>query len=80
MSWYGALSKQLCKHRSRVSFSSSPKEQNNREAKLDITFKEVDKFSRQAETRADQLGARQSTVALACATDLSEQKSEFNFI
>ena len=72
-------SKQLCKHRSRVSFSSSPKEQNNREAKLDITFKEVDN-SRQAETRADRLGPRQSTVALACATDLSEQKSEFNFI
>ena len=40
----------------------------------DITFKEVDKFSRQAETRADQLGPRQSTVALVCATDLSETK------
>ena len=60
--------------------SAAHQKKNNREAKLDITFKEVDKFSRQAETRADQLGPRQSTVALACATDLSEQKSEFNFI
>ena len=33
-----------------VSFSSSP-EQNNREAMFDITFKEVDKLTRQAETR-----------------------------
>ena len=51
-----------------VSFSSSP-EQNNREAMFDITFKEVDKLTRQAETRAHQLGpswARQSPVALAC--------------
>ena len=49
-----------------VSFSSSP-EQNNREAMFDITFKEVDKLTRQAETRAHQLGpswARQSPVAL----------------
>ena len=40
-----------------VSFSSSP-EQNNREAMFDITFKEVDKLTRQAETRAHQLGPR----------------------
>ena len=48
-----------------VSFSSSP-EQNNREAMFDITFKEVDKLTRQAQTRAHQLGpswARQSPVA-----------------
>ena len=45
-----------------VSFSSSP-EQNNREAMFDITFKEVDKLTRQAETRAQ---ARQSPVALDC--------------
>ena len=38
-----------------VSFSSSP-EQNKREAMFDITFKEVDKLTRQAETRAHQLG------------------------
>ena len=38
-----------------VSFSSSP-EQNNREDMFDITFKEVDKLTRQAETRAHQLG------------------------
>ena len=51
-----------------VSFSSSP-EQNNREAMFDITFKEVDKLTRQAETRAHQLGpswARQSPLALDC--------------
>ena len=51
-----------------VSFSSSP-EQNNRKAMFDITFKEVDKLTRQAETRAHQLGpswARQSPVALDC--------------
>ena len=51
-----------------VSFSSSP-EQNNREAMFDITFKEVDKLTRQAETRAHQLGpswAGQSPVALDC--------------
>ena len=51
-----------------VSFSSSP-EQNNREAMFDITIKEVDKLTRQAETRAHQLGpswARQSPVALDC--------------
>ena len=51
-----------------VSFSSSP-EQNNREAMFDITFKEVDKLTRQAETRAYQLGPswdRQSLVALDC--------------
>ena len=55
-----------------VSFSSSP-EQNNREAMFDITFKEVDKLTRQAETRAHQLGpswARQSPVALARVGDL----------
>ena len=48
-----------------VSFSSSPEQ--NREAMFDITFKEVDKLTRQAETRAHQLGpswARQSPVAL----------------
>ena len=36
---------------------------------FDITFKEVDKLTRQAETRAHQLGpswARQSPVALDC--------------
>ena len=38
-----------------VSFSSSP-EQNNREAMFDITFKEVDKLTRQAETRAHLAG------------------------
>ena len=38
-----------------VSFCSSP-EQNNSEAMFDITFKEVDKLTRQAETRAHQLG------------------------
>ena len=51
-----------------VSFSSLP-EQNNRDAMFDITFKEVDKLTRQAETRAHQLGpswARQSPVALDC--------------
>ena len=51
-----------------VSFSSSP-EQNNREAMFDITFKEVDKLTRQAESRAHQLGpswARQSPVELDC--------------
>ena len=60
-------------HTAVVSFSSSP-EQNNREAMFDITFKEVDKLTRQAETRqaetrAHQLGpswARQSPVALDC--------------
>ena len=46
-----------------VSFSSSP-EQNNREAMFDITFKEVDKLTRQAETRPS--WARQSPVALDC--------------
>ena len=53
----GTLSKQLCKHYPRVSFSSSPEEQNNREARAQFGHHfEVDELTRKGETSGIGLG------------------------